>query len=151
MSWFGHLRVQIKIMIAVGVVAALSLGVGVLSTIALRSLNDATLEITTNWLPSVVVVQNLNTNTSDFRIAEYRHVSSLTPEAMQAATTQIQAQNDLIAKNRKTYEPLISSAQEQGVYDTFSGLWEQYLRTPRPGDRAVQQEQERRGPGPAPG
>jgi methyl-accepting chemotaxis protein len=125
--WFGHLRVQFKIMVAVGVVVALTVGIGLLSIMSLQSVNGATVEVTTNWLPSVKVVQQLNTNTSDFRIAEYRHVGSLTPETMKVAEQKLQAQSDLIAANRKTYELLISSPHERDLYATFSTQWAQYI------------------------
>jgi methyl-accepting chemotaxis protein len=127
-SWFSNLGVRTKIAGSVGVVAVLALGVGVGGVVALSRVNAASVEISTNWLPSVAVVQTINTNTSDFRTAEYRHVTSLTPETMQAATADIDAQAALIAKNRQTYEPLISSAHEKQVYETFSQQWGDYLK-----------------------
>ena len=127
MARFADLKVRTKIVAVVGVVAGLGLAVGAGGVAALSTVNGSTVEIATNWLPSVAVIDSINTNTSDFRIAEYRHVASLTPETMQAAQQAIDAQAALIAKNRAAYEKLISSPQERQAYTTFSTQWSEYL------------------------
>ncbi|MBI4944091.1 MAG: methyl-accepting chemotaxis protein, partial [Actinobacteria bacterium] len=129
MSWFSDLKVRTKIVSAVGAVSVLGLAVGVGGALALARVNAASVEISDNWLPSVAITQTLNTNTSDFRIAEYRHVASLTPPEMKTATEQIDAQAALITKNRATYEALISSPEEQKIYDGFARQWAAYLKT----------------------
>jgi hypothetical protein len=84
-------------------------------------------EIAGNWLPSVKAAEELNTTTSDFRIAEFRHVTSLTDEAMAAAQKEIDKQAALLATERKIYEPLISSAVEKDLYTSFSSNWDEYI------------------------
>jgi methyl-accepting chemotaxis protein len=124
--WFGHLRVQAKVLTAVGLVVALTATLAVISIVSLRSLNDRTVEITSNWMPSIKVVEEMNTTTSDYRVAEYRHVTSLTPQTVQASEQQLSTQADLLAKERKVYEPLISSPHERDLYNQFSSQWDQY-------------------------
>jgi methyl-accepting chemotaxis protein len=126
-QWFGHLRVQLKIMVAVGVVAALSAGAGVLAITSLSSLDARTTEITSNWLPSVKSLGEMTAQTSVMRTAEYRYLSATTPEERQKAASIYQTQVDNLARTRKTYEAVINSGQERQLYARFSEQWTTYL------------------------
>ncbi|HST86640.1 MAG TPA: methyl-accepting chemotaxis protein [Kineosporiaceae bacterium] len=126
MRWFGHLRVQLKVMVAVGVVVLLSSAVAALSVLSLSSLNDRTVEIADNWMPSVQATENLNTAKSDYRVAEFRHITSTTPEGLRQADEILQARGEKLAQARKTYEPLIGAQQERDLYDSFSASWLKY-------------------------
>ncbi|HEV7718114.1 MAG TPA: methyl-accepting chemotaxis protein [Arsenicitalea sp.] len=83
-------------------------------------------DIGTNWLPSVAVTNILNTNTSDYRVAEGAHVLSTTPADMAVQEKRLTDLEATIAANRKLYEPMISSPEEQAAYNEFSTDWAQY-------------------------
>jgi methyl-accepting chemotaxis protein len=126
MRWFGHLRVQLKVMVAVGVVVLLSTAVAILSILSLSSLNDRTVEIADNWMPSVQAAGLMNTTKSDYRIAEFRHVMATTPEAMRQAEELLKVRGEKLDGERKAYESLISSQRERDLYDAFSATWQKY-------------------------
>lgn len=90
------------------------------------SLNDNTVEIATNWLPSTRAVNSINTATSDFRIAEGSHILSTDPAEMSRAEKDIRAVDDHIKAIRKEYEGLISAASERTAYESFSTKWSLY-------------------------
>ncbi|MCM5557450.1 methyl-accepting chemotaxis protein [Pleomorphomonas sp. JP5] len=97
--------------------------------LALRSLgqvNDNVIEIATNWLPSVEITNTLNTNTSDYRIAEGSHIMSTTPDEMAKAEDEIKAVSATIAKNLDVYKSLVSSPDEQANLDKFIARWGDY-------------------------
>ena len=90
------------------------------------SLNDNTVEVATNWLPSTREVNSINTATSDFRIAEGSHILSTDQEEMSRAEGDIRAADAYIESTRKEYEGLISADHEREVYKEFSAKWSSY-------------------------
>jgi methyl-accepting chemotaxis protein len=94
----------------------------------IAAVNGSTIEIATNWLPSVSTVRRLAYDLSQFRIAEARHI--LTTDEAGMAAVERGLDNNLadIAKNRRTYEALISSPEERAGYDAFVRQWDEYMR-----------------------
>lgn len=80
-------------------------------------------EVVDNWLPSVEVVNQINTNTSDQRILEFRHVLNTDEAAMKGIEAEMQKLEAEFDRLIKVYEPLISSAEEKALYAKFSGHW----------------------------
>jgi methyl-accepting chemotaxis protein len=100
---------------------------GLISLLRMSTVNDQSTIIADNWLPSVQFVSAMNVNTSDFRIAQSTHILSTTDAGMTKAEGDMKAVLDLLAANRSSYEPLISSAEEKAIYDTFSQQWDAYM------------------------
>ena len=94
----------------------------------LATLNDSTEDLGRNWLPSVAVVNSINTATSDFRIYQAEHVTSLDEDSMRSAETSIDSIRAAIANSSSDYEKLISSPEEQKIYDQFKSDWAAYLK-----------------------
>ncbi|SIS37916.1 methyl-accepting chemotaxis protein [Insolitispirillum peregrinum] len=90
--------------------------------------NDNTKEIATNWLPSVSIINTLNTNTSDLRIAEGSHILTINEKEMAEVEKDINSALSTIENNRKTYEKLISSEEERRIYGTFSTKYAEYMK-----------------------
>ncbi len=122
-----NLRIGMKLSAVLGILLVALIGLGLLSINRISVVNDQSTIIAENWLPSVDIVDKLNMNTSDLRIAQGTHIMSTTEEEMAKAEGDIEAQIKIIADNRKIYEPLISSTQEKEIYDKFSQQWDQYL------------------------
>jgi len=100
---------------------------GALSIRQMYAINAPTVDITTNWLPSIRVLGELRAATITYRAIVRSHLL-----ATDEATRQVQ--DDLLAKwinntdkARKAYEPLITSAEERALYDEFSASWAEYL------------------------
>lgn len=93
--------------------------------------NEQSTIIAQNWLPSVRLLGNLNTITSDFRIAQLQHVGTTDAATMQDAEERLSALENAIADTKTTYIGLISSAEEQRIWDAFSKLWIEYMNEHR--------------------
>lgn len=100
---------------------------GLKSLVAVSVTNDATVSIATHWLPSVKLVDAINTATSDFRVAEGVHIMSTSESQMSKAEADQKSFSALIEKLRLEYEPLISSDRERLVFGDFKRFWSQYL------------------------
>jgi methyl-accepting chemotaxis protein len=119
------IRAKITAVVAFLLVAMSSMGA--LNIRQMYAIDSSTVDIVTNWLPSVRVLGELRAATITYRAIVRSHMLA-TDEAGK------QLQEDLLAKwinntgkARKAYEPLITSAEERALYNEFSTSWADYL------------------------
>ncbi|MBC3920368.1 MCP four helix bundle domain-containing protein [Undibacterium sp. CY18W] len=91
-------------------------------------MKDATSDITSNWLPSVEVVNRINTLTSDLRVAEFQHVLNTDDAAMAGLEKNMSKILAALEKDNQTYAKLINSEEEKKRYASFMTDWNQYLK-----------------------
>ncbi|MFN3617140.1 MAG: methyl-accepting chemotaxis protein [Aquabacterium sp.] len=108
---------------ALGLLLALVMGVALQRMAVMQS---ASVALADNWLPSVELVNKMNTQISDFRIQEYRHVASLAPEDMAEAEKEMADIRQQLDKYEAMYVKLITTDQERALYDKFDNEWKQY-------------------------
>jgi methyl-accepting chemotaxis protein len=75
-----NMKVMGKLGLGFGMVLIFLLALGIISIQRMSVVNDQSTILAENWMPSIKVVEEINTNTSDLRIAEYEHVLSQAPE-----------------------------------------------------------------------
>jgi methyl-accepting chemotaxis protein len=125
---FSNLKLGERLSLSFGVLVALLLAVAGIALWTMGSMRTSTVEINTNWLPSVERVNKMNTNTSDFRITEFQHVLNTDDKAMAAIEKSMGDTLALFEENRKVYQALISSDEERKIYEAFAEEWKQYLQ-----------------------
>jgi methyl-accepting chemotaxis protein len=125
---FENLKVGHRLAASFGMLVAMLLAIAGMALWSMGSMRTSTLEINTNWLPSVERVNKMNTNTSDFRITEFQHVLNTDDKAMAAIEKSMGDTLALFEENRKAYQALISSDDERKIYDAFAEEWKQYLQ-----------------------
>ena len=123
---FQNMKIGTKLMGSFAVILSITTFLGLFSLLQLNNLNNATTEITQNWLPASRVAADLNLNTSDLRIAEMSHVLSTSEQDMQHQEKVIADLMTTIEKNRAESKRLIANSEEQKIFDEFSKRWEQY-------------------------
>jgi methyl-accepting chemotaxis protein len=122
-----NIGIALKLTLGFGSLLALLAFLGVFSLIQMGDINGMSTEIATNWMPSIRYVEEMNTNTSDYRIAELKHIISEKPEEMDAAERDMKTVMEFLRKNEATYVKLISSPEEQAIYDEFKRKYDAYL------------------------
>ena len=125
----NNLKMASKLSLGFGIILVLMLASGLISLNRMNIVNDQSTIIAENWMPSIKVTEEINTNTSDFRIAQYEHVLSTTEEDMKKAENTMDSVLATMKKNRADYEKLISSPEEQAVYDDFSKKFDKYMES----------------------
>jgi methyl-accepting chemotaxis protein len=126
MSWFHNLKIASKLFVAFACLLALTNVLGAFSLLQLSEVREVSADIASNWLPSVEVLGGLNTDTSDFRIAQIEHILATTPAQMDDAEQDLQREVQSIREAMRKYEPLITSERERKLYEEFKRLWESY-------------------------
>ncbi len=121
------MRLSTKLIFMTTVLLAALGGLGYFSVIQLQKVNQKSTDISTNWLPSTINVQRINTLTSDYRIYEISYIHSIKDESL--ANFEQSMDNILheLAIVRENYEKFISLEQERVMYENFSALWDKYM------------------------
>jgi methyl-accepting chemotaxis protein len=116
-----------KLRLAFFVMASLFLAFGMLAINNMGVINQQSTDIEKNWLPSVVLTNDINAATGDLRITEALHVLSTVDTEMEQREQDMQHTLKKIAELRAKYEPLISSPEERAKYGEFAKGYDRYL------------------------
>ncbi|WP_446809533.1 HAMP domain-containing methyl-accepting chemotaxis protein [Methylomonas sp. 2BW1-5-20] len=122
-----NMGIALKLTLGFGSLLTLLCFLGIFSLMQMGDINGMATEIATNWMPSIRYVEEMNTNTSDYRIAELKHVVSEKSEEMDAAERDMKTVMEIFRKNEAAYVKLISSPEEQAIYDEFKRKYDAYL------------------------
>jgi len=128
MNFLNNLKIVTRLKLILGIMAAMLCGMAGLAYWQMNVMNASTHEITSNWLPSVELINAMNTNTSDFRIGQISHVLSTDDKEMAATEKEIAAVKADFDKNHDGYVKLISSEEERKIYESFATDWKLYLQ-----------------------
>jgi methyl-accepting chemotaxis protein len=123
----ANISIRAKIIIATAILLIAISGMGLLAVVNMRAINATTVDIANNWLPSVRTLGELRADINLFRVALRAHVMAETLEAKDAADKRLAGILDGIARTRKTYATMITSAEERAIYDDWSRAWDRYL------------------------
>ena len=93
------------------------------------TINEQSTIISTNWLPSVQLIERLNTQTAELRTIESVHIVSEDAQEIARANVEINEAKQKVAKTYEAYAKLISSPEEQALVDKFNRLYADYLST----------------------
>jgi len=99
----------------------------VLSISQMSAINQQSTVISSNWLPSVRLVERINTQTADLRNSEAVHIISTDSARIAESTKTINEIKAQITESIATYKKLVSSEKEQMLVDQFSQEYQTYL------------------------
>ncbi|QKF66634.1 4HB sensor-containing MCP-domain signal transduction protein [Arcobacter venerupis] len=124
----NNMKVSSKLGLGFGFLVVLVIFLGIVSVQKMSTVNEQSTIITQNWMPSIKVIEEINTNTSDFRIAQYSHILAQTPEGMKNAEKDMDEVLATMKENREVYEKLISTSEEKALYENFSKEFDIYMQ-----------------------
>ena len=123
----NKLKISTRLTGAFSLLVVLLLTVAVSALLQLRNLQEDVQEINANWLPSVQAVGAVDSQMANLRLTLLTHVLSTSEAEIAALDRQIEAERAQLGEARKRYEKLISSPEEQKLYDEFSANWTKYV------------------------
>ena len=121
------LRIGGRLAAAFGAVLLLSVLFGGFAVVRLAKVNDASTEITENWLPSVRELGDLLAHVHLTRTQDYQLVVAQDDKERADVFQRIDKEREGIQTTQATYKKLISSPEEQAIYDRLEGQLRTYL------------------------
>jgi methyl-accepting chemotaxis protein len=123
----SKLSIRAKVIAVIAFMLVAMSGMGLLAVRSMQTINAYTVEIASNWLPSVRVLGELRADINLFRIALRAHVMTYSLEGKAAGDKRLAGILERIAKDRKAYERMITSPEERSIYENWSRAWEKYM------------------------
>ena len=111
-----------------GLVALLVVLLGVFSLTQMGEMDERSDEINENWLPSVLAIGDVSKDILRLRAISLRLMLNRDPAQVQSNLRLAEELRVSLAKNQGTYEQLISSAEERGIYEEFKRAESAYLQ-----------------------
>lgn len=122
-----NVKIKTKL-IFLGAVSILGLLVmGLESVYTARQINQASTDISQAWLPSVIIAEELNTATSDYRLQENYHVIARDGAGMEEAEVKIYRMRQEIDADFAKYEAYITNDEDKRMMEEAKSLWDRYL------------------------
>jgi methyl-accepting chemotaxis protein len=125
---FAKFSIRAKITAVVAFLLVAITGMGLLAVMNMRSLNASTVDINSNWLPSVRVLGDLRAGTVTYRTVIREHMLAETMEEKLADEKVLATVVENNAKIRHEYEKLLTSAEERALYSDWEKTWDQYKK-----------------------
>lgn len=126
MNFFRQLKIATKLGLGFFSLLALMTVLGLMALSQMSKVNDQSTDIAKVWMPSINFINQMNTATSDYRIAELQHVLASKPEQMAKFEQDMQSALATINKNRDSYAALIVSDEETRLLQQFDQLFKRY-------------------------
>ena len=120
--------IRAKIIAVVAFLLVTMAGMGLLAVRNMRAMNANTVDIATNWLPSVRVLGELRAGVITYRNVIREHMLAETLEEKEAAEKILASVVEGNNKIRAAYEPMITSPEERALYNEWSKIWDEYKK-----------------------
>jgi methyl-accepting chemotaxis protein len=120
--------IRSKIIAVVALLLVMMSGMGLLAVADMRAINANTVDITTNWLPSVRVLGDLRAGVITYRNVIREHMLSETLAEKEAAEKTLATVVEGNLKLRQSYETMITSPEERALYAEWSKTWDAYKK-----------------------
>lgn len=91
-------------------------------------INQQSTVISEDWLPSVQLIERINTQTANLRNEEAIHIISTDSTQIKKAEEQINAMKETIEGTIAEFETLVSSEEEQAQVEDFKKHYQEYLK-----------------------
>src|SRR6185437_14340748 len=127
-NMFAKLSIRSKVISVVAFLLVTLAGMGLLAVHNMRSMNANTVDIATNWLPSIRVLGELRSGVITYRNVVREHMLAQTLEEKLASEKILASVVESNSKIRQTYELMISAPEERALYEQWGKLWMDYKK-----------------------
>ena len=128
MKWFFDLRIATKLILSFGAVLVLTAALGVSAIFSMARINEASTDLSANWMPSVLAAMSMRSDVSDLRRWELAHMLAAADSDVarnEARMTETQAK---LKTDGDKYRTLISEPGEKELFERFLVLNDEFMR-----------------------
>jgi methyl-accepting chemotaxis protein len=127
MNGFKNLKMTAKLALSFGVLLVIVGAIGAIAIWRLNAVAASSREIARNWLPSVELLDAMNTAKSDLRVEQLRLATATTGEEVARFAKSAQDTIAFLEEKRRVYVPLIADEVERGLWNDFDRKWQAYI------------------------
>jgi methyl-accepting chemotaxis protein len=127
MNALGNLNIGKKLGLGFGLVLVLATTLAWTGIFELSKINANTVDIATNWLPSVRILGQFATDAATERRYELAYLLATEQGQREQYKEKMTSAQDAVTQDTKTYEPLISSSDERELYGNITTGWNNYM------------------------
>ncbi|TKT70306.1 methyl-accepting chemotaxis protein [Afipia massiliensis] len=124
----SRLSIRAKITAVISFLLLVLLITGGFAVYQMRTINNSAQDIQTNWLPSIRWLGELRTQAARHRANLRDHLLATNDKGRTEAEAAMDARIKNYDNATKRYETMISSPQEQALYDTVRSQWQSYRK-----------------------
>ena len=95
-------------------------------------MNGLLVDVQTNWLPSVRTAGQVDALTGRYTTSLLRHILTSEPQMLASVDKDLVERAQRVEQVSKTYQTLISSAEERALYETFHREWQTFMTAVEP-------------------
>lgn len=118
---------KVKLLALSAMIVASLVGLGFFANVQMGDLNMKSTIIVEDMIPLINAAQSMDTQMSDFRNYEFRHILNTDPAAMSELEKQMKIINDNITSNLEAYKANIKQDVEKSMVADVEALWASYL------------------------
>jgi methyl-accepting chemotaxis protein len=122
-----NLSIRTKLMGGFALVLLVAIGQSLLSISRLSTVNAQSTEITQDWLPSVQILGDMDTELASYRATRLKLMLTDTPQSIDAVEAELKKIEAVMDKEIAVYTTMISNAEEKTLFEQFLPLWKTYL------------------------
>ncbi len=127
MKVFTDMKIAAKLGLAFGFLFILMIGIGVFAMVEMSRVNASTVDIATNWLPSVTLLGDIRNDLSISRRFELNHLLDSDKNKMTEDEENIAKADAAFASDDKLYMVTITSDEERRLYEQFKTELHKYV------------------------
>ena len=121
-----NLKIRTKLFILVVFMMAGIIIIGISSLLFMSTINDNTTEIASNWLPSTILAEEMNTAVSDVRTQEFKPVVSQDAKEMDKVNTKLDQLSENFIRMQKQYNELAVNETDRQLLSDIQKAWDSY-------------------------
>ena len=119
MQWFYNMKIGAKLLASFVIILLMMIGLGLFSITQLSKVNNTATDLATNWLPTIKAIDKVKYDLAVVRISTLETVIADSASSRQDFEKALAANLNVLAKDQKTYETLITEPEERVAYDDF--------------------------------
>ncbi|RZT10754.1 methyl-accepting chemotaxis protein [Duganella sp. CF402] len=101
--------------------------VGIFSIYELAKVNEISTRLSSRWLPSVRIIEDVKSQIARIRTREFQYIISSDPADMDKYDKVIATDLEDLKKMQNEYEALLDTPDEKALYSAFTEQWGRYM------------------------
>ena len=127
MKYLSSLRLAMKLAFAFAAVLSLTAIVGVVAIWQLAQVNDTSMSLSSHWMPSIRVAEDVKSQIARIRTRELQYIVSNEQSEMDKYDKIIAKDLDDLKRMQDEYVKLLVTPEEKQMYAQLFGMWDRYM------------------------